>query len=340
MTPAVAVSTPARLRAPTRPGSGRPAGAARSPRRRTSPGSSPPGLDAGRLLERAGILAVANDLAPATAAPRPGAGDAPAGARPAPGRPVGQSGSGPTLWVLYPSLDAADGRRRRRPRGAPGGRLRRPGRPAAVRGGDRPRDRSCARRLAGGRGKGDPHDPHRRLDLARRPPRSARTARRSPPASSSSAPASSAWTRRRGDLVDGGVAAQAERALRNLRRGPRRGRPDLRRRGEDDDLPRRHGRLRRRQRGLRPLHRRPAAGPLDGRRWRRSRRAACVEIEAIAARGRAERADARAARRLTPRRGAPTIHAPHDTRTSLAGRQPPGPGARRAPGSPVLLTSP
>jgi len=66
------------------------------------------GMTAARFVERAGIMAVANDLASATAAVAP----ALVPFRRALGRlvrrPVGQSGSGPTLWVLYPSMAAAE----------------------------------------------------------------------------------------------------------------------------------------------------------------------------------------------------------------------------------------
>ncbi len=65
------------------------------------------GLDAHRLLLRAGVLAPANDLLAATAIIAPEL----VGARRALvrllGRPIGQSGSGPTCWVLYPSLAGA-----------------------------------------------------------------------------------------------------------------------------------------------------------------------------------------------------------------------------------------
>ncbi len=67
------------------------------------------GLTTGRLLERAGILAVANDLAAAAAAVAPELGPFRRALGRIVGRPVGQSGSGPTLWVLYPSLAAAAG---------------------------------------------------------------------------------------------------------------------------------------------------------------------------------------------------------------------------------------
>jgi 4-diphosphocytidyl-2-C-methyl-D-erythritol kinase len=62
------------------------------------------GLRATDLVARAGVLSMANDLAPAAEA-------LVAGLRPFRralsrllGRPVGLSGSGPTLWALYPSL--------------------------------------------------------------------------------------------------------------------------------------------------------------------------------------------------------------------------------------------
>jgi len=66
------------------------------------------GLTAGRLLERAGLLAVANDLVPATAAVVPDLVAFRRAVSRLVGRSVGQSGSGPTLWVLYPSFDAAE----------------------------------------------------------------------------------------------------------------------------------------------------------------------------------------------------------------------------------------
>ncbi|MBP1705068.1 MAG: ispE [Chloroflexi bacterium] len=65
------------------------------------------GLAAGRFLDRAGVLAASNDLAPATAALLPALGGLRRGLGRLLGRPVGQSGSGPTLWVLYPSEAAA-----------------------------------------------------------------------------------------------------------------------------------------------------------------------------------------------------------------------------------------
>jgi 4-diphosphocytidyl-2-C-methyl-D-erythritol kinase len=66
------------------------------------------GIGARQLLERAGVLAAANDLLPAAAS----VVDGRVGFRRALmrllTRPIGLSGSGPTLWALYPSLDDAD----------------------------------------------------------------------------------------------------------------------------------------------------------------------------------------------------------------------------------------
>ena len=65
------------------------------------------GLDARRLFQRAGVLAPANDLLRATAVVAPDAVAARRALVRLLGRPVGQSGSGPTCWVLYPSLGEA-----------------------------------------------------------------------------------------------------------------------------------------------------------------------------------------------------------------------------------------
>jgi 4-diphosphocytidyl-2-C-methyl-D-erythritol kinase len=66
------------------------------------------GLTTAQLIERAGVLASANDLAAAAAAVVP----ALVGFRRALmrllGRPVGLTGSGPTSWVLYPSVVEAE----------------------------------------------------------------------------------------------------------------------------------------------------------------------------------------------------------------------------------------
>jgi 4-diphosphocytidyl-2C-methyl-D-erythritol kinase len=66
------------------------------------------GMAAARLLERAGIMAVANDLAAAAATVEPTLVPFRRALGRLLGRPVGQSGSGPTLWVLYPSISAAE----------------------------------------------------------------------------------------------------------------------------------------------------------------------------------------------------------------------------------------
>jgi 4-diphosphocytidyl-2C-methyl-D-erythritol kinase len=65
------------------------------------------GLDANALIVRAGILAIANDLLVASEAVAPGLTAFRRGLSRHLGRPVGQSGSGPTCWALYPSLDSA-----------------------------------------------------------------------------------------------------------------------------------------------------------------------------------------------------------------------------------------
>lgn len=62
------------------------------------------GMTGHDLVVRAGVLASANDLAPITAALRPELVPLKRSLMRRLGRPVGQSGSGPTLWSLYPSL--------------------------------------------------------------------------------------------------------------------------------------------------------------------------------------------------------------------------------------------
>ena len=86
------------------------------------------GLTADNLVARAGVLASANDLLPATSLVVPALVPFKRALSRLLGRPIGLSGSGPTLWALYPSETDAGGRRRRRPRG-PG---RRPPRPAGL----------------------------------------------------------------------------------------------------------------------------------------------------------------------------------------------------------------
>ena len=65
------------------------------------------GLSATALVDRAGVLAVANDLTAAAVALEPGLLGLRRSLGRLLGRPVGQSGSGPTLWVLYPSSSEA-----------------------------------------------------------------------------------------------------------------------------------------------------------------------------------------------------------------------------------------
>jgi 4-diphosphocytidyl-2-C-methyl-D-erythritol kinase len=65
------------------------------------------GLSIRQLIERAAVLASANDLLPAAAAVVPGLVALRRGLARRLGRPVGLSGSGPTLWTLYPSLQEA-----------------------------------------------------------------------------------------------------------------------------------------------------------------------------------------------------------------------------------------
>ncbi len=62
------------------------------------------GLSAHDLVVRAGVLASANDLAPVAAVLQPDLIPLRRALMRRLGRPIGQSGSGPTLWALYPSL--------------------------------------------------------------------------------------------------------------------------------------------------------------------------------------------------------------------------------------------
>jgi 4-diphosphocytidyl-2-C-methyl-D-erythritol kinase len=65
------------------------------------------GLSGRQLIERAGVLAAANDLLPAAASVVPGLVQLRRAMTRMLGRPIGLSGSGPTLWALYPTLEAA-----------------------------------------------------------------------------------------------------------------------------------------------------------------------------------------------------------------------------------------
>jgi 4-diphosphocytidyl-2-C-methyl-D-erythritol kinase len=66
------------------------------------------GLSGRQLIERAGVLAAANDLLPAAASVVPGLVPLRRALTRLLGRPIGLSGSGPTLWALYPSLEAGE----------------------------------------------------------------------------------------------------------------------------------------------------------------------------------------------------------------------------------------
>jgi 4-diphosphocytidyl-2-C-methyl-D-erythritol kinase len=66
------------------------------------------GLSGTDLLARAGVLASANDLLVAAQAIEPGLKTFRRALARVLGRPIGLSGSGPTLWTLYPSLSDAD----------------------------------------------------------------------------------------------------------------------------------------------------------------------------------------------------------------------------------------
>ncbi len=65
------------------------------------------GLSATDLIARAGVLASANDLLPAAILVAPGLVGVKRALTRVLGRAVGMSGSGPTLWTLYPSLAEA-----------------------------------------------------------------------------------------------------------------------------------------------------------------------------------------------------------------------------------------
>ena len=66
------------------------------------------GLGAADVVARGGVLAVANDLVAAAVAVAPELRSFRRAVTRVLGRPVGQSGSGPTLWALYPSIEAAE----------------------------------------------------------------------------------------------------------------------------------------------------------------------------------------------------------------------------------------
>ena len=106
VTPAVAAHTAA-VFAAWADGAMGPAGvAARSSEHFASEFGS--GMSARQLHERAGVLASANDLLPAAAVVVDGLTPFRRALTRLLNRPIGLSGSGPTLWALYPSLDDAD----------------------------------------------------------------------------------------------------------------------------------------------------------------------------------------------------------------------------------------
>lgn len=70
------------------------------------PGHAP--MRADDLVRRAGVLAVANDLANAADVLAPGLRPLRRAVTRLLGVPIGLSGSGPTLWALYPSLEGAE----------------------------------------------------------------------------------------------------------------------------------------------------------------------------------------------------------------------------------------
>jgi 4-diphosphocytidyl-2-C-methyl-D-erythritol kinase len=71
-------------------------------------GPAYPPMGAADLLRRAGVLAVANDLANAADVVLPGLRALRRALTRLLGVPVGLSGSGPTLWALYPALGPAE----------------------------------------------------------------------------------------------------------------------------------------------------------------------------------------------------------------------------------------
>ena len=105
VTPAVALPTPTVFAAFAASG-GRGSGSVRMTSEHLA-GEMSGGLRAADLVARAGVLAAANDLLPAAAEALPGLVAFRRALFRVLGRPVGLSGSGPTLWTLYPSGDDA-----------------------------------------------------------------------------------------------------------------------------------------------------------------------------------------------------------------------------------------
>jgi 4-diphosphocytidyl-2-C-methyl-D-erythritol kinase len=112
VTPALEIATPAAFAAydtdpaaaPANPGSTR----LSSEHLAAELGPGYPPMRADDLVRRAGVLAVANDLANAADLLAPGLRSLRRALTRLLGVPIGLSGSGPTLWALYPSLDGAE----------------------------------------------------------------------------------------------------------------------------------------------------------------------------------------------------------------------------------------
>ena len=117
VTPAVEVSTEAAFQAFDADPSAAPAnrGSTRLTSEHLVTELSPgyPRMSADDLVRRAGVLAVANDLANAADVLVPGLRALRRGLARLLGAPIGLTGSGPTLWALYPSFDAAEEAARR-----------------------------------------------------------------------------------------------------------------------------------------------------------------------------------------------------------------------------------
>ena len=131
VTPAVQVSTPAAFAAfdldpaaaPVNSGSTR----LSSQHLAAELGPGHPPLRAADFVRRAGVLAVANDLAGAADVLVPGLRPLRRAMTRLLGVPIGLSGSGPTLWALYPSLDGAEAAAERVREEVARGRLDSPG---------------------------------------------------------------------------------------------------------------------------------------------------------------------------------------------------------------------
>ena len=105
VTPAVAAHTAAVFAAWAGGAMGEPGVARRTSEHFASEFGS--GLTVRAFMERAGVLASANDLLAAAAAVVPGLVPLRRALTRLLGRPIGLSGSGASLWALYPSLEAA-----------------------------------------------------------------------------------------------------------------------------------------------------------------------------------------------------------------------------------------